>query len=176
MLRNVPHIVIIIIVTISSISVIITLGQYRLAVGTLAGAGGKAREGGSLALLMAAARVEAIRKRFTGSSQGRGTELELVAASTRGFTHGLLRNYPGQGRRPAAGPTAPLGRHLDAVREAGQSAGSGRWSRCLLLRCFIYLPALPAVSWLLWLLVLSFLEVSVKVRQSLRGESGVRGF
>lgn len=80
---------------------------------------------------MAAARVEAIRKRFTGSFQGRGTELELVAASTRGFTHGLLRNYPGQGRRPAAGPTAPLGRHLDAVREAGQSAGSGRWSRCV---------------------------------------------
>lgn len=170
------HIVIIIIVTISSFSVIITLGQYRLALGTLAGAGGKAREGGSLALLMAAARVEAIRKRFTGSFQGRGTELALVAASTRGFTHGLLRNYPGQGRRPAAGPTAPLGRHLDAVREAGQSAGSGRWSRCLLLRCFIYLPVLPAVSWLLWLLVLSFLEVSVKVRQSLRGESGVRGF
>lgn len=170
------HIVIIIIVKISSFSVIITLGQYRLAVGTLAGAGGKAREGGALALLMAAARVEAIRKRFTGSFQGRGTELELVAASTRGFTHGLLRNYPGQGRRPAAGPTAPLGRHLDAVREAGQSAGSGRWSRCLLLRCFIYLPVLPAVSWLLWLLVLSFLEVSVKVRQSLRGESGVRGF
>lgn len=176
MLRNVSHIVIIIIVTISSISVVITIGQYLWLWARWLEPEGRLGRAGSLALLMAAARVEAIRKRFTGSFQGRGTELELVAASTRGFTHGLLRNYPGQGRRPAAGPPAPLGRHLDAVREAGQSAGSGRWSRCLLLRCFIYLPVLPAVSWLLWLLVLSFLEVSVKVRQSLRGESGVRGF
>lgn len=79
------HIVIIIIVTISSFSVIITLGQYRLALGTLAGAGGKAREGG-------------VARLANGGSASRGNQKTLY-----GFLSG-----PRHGTRAGCGQHARL--------------------------------------------------------------------